>query len=74
MGARVGCLAVPATDERPSEWPSSTLPLAFGPVRSRRLGWSLGINNVPPKTCTYSCVYCQVGATDRARLQRQVCF
>jgi wyosine [tRNA(Phe)-imidazoG37] synthetase (radical SAM superfamily) len=45
-------------------------PIAFGPVRSRRLGWSLGINNVPPKTCTYSCVYCQVGATDRARLRR----
>jgi wyosine [tRNA(Phe)-imidazoG37] synthetase (radical SAM superfamily) len=40
--------------------------IAFGPVRSRRLGWSLGINNVPSKTCTYACVYCQVGATDRA--------
>ena len=50
------------------------LPLAFGPVRSRRLGWSLGINNVPPKTCTYSCVYCQVGATDRARLERETWF
>jgi wyosine [tRNA(Phe)-imidazoG37] synthetase (radical SAM superfamily) len=46
-------------------------PVAFGPVRSRRLGWSLGINNVPLKTCTYSCVYCQVGATDRARLDRE---
>jgi wyosine [tRNA(Phe)-imidazoG37] synthetase (radical SAM superfamily) len=51
-----------------------TLPIAFGPVRSRRLGWSLGINNVPPKTCTYSCVYCQVGATDRARLERAESF
>jgi wyosine [tRNA(Phe)-imidazoG37] synthetase (radical SAM superfamily) len=48
----------------------SELPIAFGPVRSRRLGWSLGINNVPPKTCTYSCIYCQAGATDRARLER----
>ena len=46
------------------------LPVAFGPVRSRRLGWSLGINNVPPKTCTYACAYCQVGATDHARLER----
>ena len=46
-------------------------PIAFGPVRSRRLGWSLGINNVPPKTCWYSCVYCQVGPTDRASLERQ---
>jgi wyosine [tRNA(Phe)-imidazoG37] synthetase (radical SAM superfamily) len=51
--------------------PTPSLPIAFGPVRSRRLGWSLGINNVPPKTCTYSCVYCQVGATDRARLDRE---
>lgn len=37
--------------------------LTFGPVPSRRLGRSLGINNIPPKTCTYSCVYCQVGRT-----------
>jgi wyosine [tRNA(Phe)-imidazoG37] synthetase (radical SAM superfamily) len=38
-------------------------PLVFGPVPSRRLGRSLGINNVPLKHCSYSCVYCQVGAT-----------
>jgi wyosine [tRNA(Phe)-imidazoG37] synthetase (radical SAM superfamily) len=37
----------------------------FGPVPSRRLGQSLGINNVPAKTCTYSCVYCQLGAAPR---------
>jgi len=36
---------------------------AFGPVPSRRLGQSLGVNNIPPKHCTYSCVYCQVGVT-----------
>ncbi len=35
----------------------------FGPVPSRRLGRSLGINNVPPKACTYSCTYCQLGRT-----------
>ncbi len=50
--------------------PAVRLPIAFGPIRSRRLGWSLGINNVWPKSCTYSCVYCQVGATDRAFLRR----
>jgi wyosine [tRNA(Phe)-imidazoG37] synthetase (radical SAM superfamily) len=33
----------------------------FGPVPSRRLGRSLGVNNVPPKTCSYACVYCQLG-------------
>ncbi len=37
--------------------------IAFGPVPSRRLGRSLGINNIPPKQCTYSCVYCQLGRT-----------
>jgi wyosine [tRNA(Phe)-imidazoG37] synthetase (radical SAM superfamily) len=37
--------------------------LVFGPVPSRRLGRSLGINNIPPKACSYSCVYCQVGPT-----------
>jgi wyosine [tRNA(Phe)-imidazoG37] synthetase (radical SAM superfamily) len=52
----------------------SNLPIAFGPIRSRRLGWSLGINNVRPKTCTYSCVYCQVGATNRSRSVRERFF
>jgi wyosine [tRNA(Phe)-imidazoG37] synthetase (radical SAM superfamily) len=44
--------------------------MTFGPVPSRRLGRSLGINNIPHKTCTYSCVYCQVGRTRRFRLER----
>ncbi len=37
--------------------------IAFGPVPSRRLGRSLGINHIPPKACSYSCTYCQVGPT-----------
>ena len=42
-------------------------PPVFGPVPSRRLGRSIGINNIPPKVCSYACVYCQVGPTfDRA--------
>ncbi len=45
--------------------------IAFGPVPSRRLGASLGINNVPPKVCTYSCVYCQLGRTQTMRVDRQ---
>lgn len=50
---------------------TSTLPpIAFGPVLSRRLGWSLGINNVRPKSCTFACVYCQLGPTDRASSRR----
>jgi wyosine [tRNA(Phe)-imidazoG37] synthetase (radical SAM superfamily) len=45
--------------------------IAFGPVPSRRLGRSLGINNIPPKNCTYSCVYCQVGRTARLQIERR---
>jgi len=39
--------------------------IVFGPIPSRRLGRSLGINNIPPKICSYSCVYCQVGKTSK---------
>lgn len=35
----------------------------FGPVPSRRLGRSLGVDVVPFKTCTYDCIYCQLGRT-----------
>jgi len=35
----------------------------YGPVTSRRLGLSLGVNHLPPKTCSYSCAYCQLGRT-----------
>jgi wyosine [tRNA(Phe)-imidazoG37] synthetase (radical SAM superfamily) len=37
----------------------------FGPVPSRRLGLSLGVDLTPRKTCTYDCLYCQVGSTTR---------
>lgn len=46
-----------------------TQDIAFGPVPSRRLGRSLGINNIPPKHCSYSCVYCQVGPTRQTEIQ-----
>lgn len=49
--------------------------ISFGPVPSRRLGKSLGINNIiRPKVCSYSCVYCQVGQTRNATLTRQSFF
>ncbi|MCD6460801.1 radical SAM protein [bacterium] len=47
---------------------------AFGPVPSRRLGRSLGINNIPPKICSYSCVYCQVGRTVKLQIQREAFY
>ena len=48
--------------------------LTFGPVPSRRLGRSLGINNIPPKVCTYSCVYCQIGKTSNVKIHPQVFY
>lgn len=48
--------------------------LAFGPVPSRRLGRSLGVNNIPPKTCSYSCVYCQLGKTSNMLVDRQAFY
>jgi wyosine [tRNA(Phe)-imidazoG37] synthetase (radical SAM superfamily) len=45
--------------------------ITFGPVPSRRLGRSLGINNIPPKVCTCSCVYCQLGRTNKMSDQRR---
>ena len=48
--------------------------LTFGPIPSRRLGRSLGINNIPPKICTYSCVYCQIGKTSNMKIQPQAFY
>ena len=45
--------------------------ITFGPVPSRRLGHSLGINNIPPKNCTYSCIYCQLGKTKDMQIERK---
>ena len=43
----------------------------FGPVPSRRLGRSLGIDVVPPKTCSFDCIYCESGPTTRLSLRRE---
>ena len=48
--------------------------IVYGPVPSRRLGQSIGINNIPPKTCSYSCVYCQLGRTNRMQVKRQAFY
>jgi wyosine [tRNA(Phe)-imidazoG37] synthetase (radical SAM superfamily) len=45
--------------------------IVFGPIPSRRLGRSLGINHIPPKICSYACVYCQVGRTIQMQVERQ---
>ena len=43
----------------------------FGPVASRRLGRSLGIDLVPYKTCSFDCLYCELGTTTTRTLERK---
>ncbi|MBI9055753.1 MAG: radical SAM protein [Bacteroidales bacterium] len=43
----------------------------FGPVPSRRLGMSLGVDLVPNKICTLDCVYCEVGKTSKLTSDRK---
>lgn len=46
----------------------------YGPVPSRRLGRSLGVSPIPPKTCSYTCVYCQLGRTTDLQIRRESFF
>ena len=46
----------------------------YGPVPSRRLGRSLGIDLVPFKICTYDCIYCQLGRTTKKTVAREAFF
>ncbi len=43
----------------------------YGPVKSRRLGNSLGISLTPYKTCDFDCIYCQLGRTNNLALERK---
>jgi wyosine [tRNA(Phe)-imidazoG37] synthetase (radical SAM superfamily) len=43
----------------------------FGPVPSRRLGFSLGVDTIPFKTCSLDCIYCQLGRTTNKTIQRK---
>lgn len=46
----------------------------FGPVPSRRLGFSLGVDPIPRKYCNYDCVYCQIGRTAEREVERKSFF
>ncbi len=46
----------------------------FGPVPSRRLGISLGIDVIPFKTCSLNCLYCECGPTNHLSIERQSFF
>jgi wyosine [tRNA(Phe)-imidazoG37] synthetase (radical SAM superfamily) len=42
----------------------------YGPVPSRRLGFSLGVDLTPKKTCTFNCIYCQLGVVTQPKIKR----
>ena len=46
----------------------------FGPVPSRRLGFSLGVDPIPRKYCNFDCIYCQVGRTACTETERKSFF
>lgn len=50
------------------------MPYVYGPVPSRRLGQSLGVDPIPFKTCNYNCVYCQLGRTRPVTNERKDFF
>ncbi|RTZ91716.1 MAG: radical SAM protein [Deltaproteobacteria bacterium] len=52
----------------------STYRYLYGPVPSRRLGASLGIDLIPKKICSYDCIYCQVGKTTNHTLKRKAYY
>ena len=43
----------------------------FGPVPSRRLGYSLGVDPIPRKTCSFDCIYCEIGRTTHKTMERR---
>jgi wyosine [tRNA(Phe)-imidazoG37] synthetase (radical SAM superfamily) len=43
----------------------------FGPVPSRRLGFSLGVDIIPAKYCSFDCIYCQIGKTTNVEIARK---
>ncbi|MGQ9800191.1 MAG: radical SAM protein [Candidatus Saccharicenans sp.] len=49
-------------------------PHLYGPVPSRRLGYSLGVDLLPFKTCSLSCIYCQLGRTKKTTIRRSQFF
>lgn len=58
----------------PAKKKSEPLSHVYGPVPSRRLGFSLGVDIVPYKTCSFDCVYCQLGRTGRKSRRRRRFF
>ncbi len=50
----------------------SLMNFIFGPVPSRRLGRSIGINHIPPKICSFACVYCQLGREKEMTRRRRL--
>ena len=67
----IGAILAKRDRVRPALMTTMTKRHIFGPVLSRRLGLSLGIDLVPFKTCSYDCAYCECGHTTVKTITRQ---
>ncbi|MBU3955149.1 radical SAM protein [bacterium] len=66
------CLSVKdGGNKTPSNHKDNKVDCLFGPVPSRRLGLSLGIDLIPHKTCSFNCIYCECGATTNLTVSRR---
>ena len=65
---------MPTREERRPKRERAERRHVYGPVPSRRLGLSLGVDLVPFKACPYDCIYCQLGPTRRLTAQREAFF
>jgi wyosine [tRNA(Phe)-imidazoG37] synthetase (radical SAM superfamily) len=66
--------ALRRTAVREQEMSAADFSYVYGPVASRRLGRSLGVDLVPFKTCSYDCIYCQLGRTTCKTIERREYF
>lgn len=64
-------MASSTLNRQPPVGSRKTHDFVYGPVPSRRLGLSLGVNIIPRKTCTLDCIYCQCGLTTKKTVERR---
>lgn len=70
-GAGTVCSIAPNFRRTPHAGTVIRMKHIFGPVNSRRLGLSLGIDLLPPKICNFNCIYCEIGPTTEFTCDRK---
>lgn len=71
LTVRAPCSIAPNFRRTPHAGTVTRMKHIFGPVNSRRLGLSLGIDLLPPKICNFNCIYCEIGPTTEFTCERK---